>query len=107
MATRSLWRYSDVLPDSDPVSLGEGLTPLLRSRRWPGMFLKNEAQNPTGSFSDRGSSVAISAAKQLGIKNIIAKLPSAGAVSLAAYASAAGIQCHLYIPKGVESVARQ
>ena len=49
----SMWRYQDVLPAAEPVTLGEGWTPMLASRRYPGVWLKEEATNPTGT-SRRG-----------------------------------------------------
>src|SRR5262249_14550570 len=64
----SLWRYREVLPvvrDENVVSLGEGWTPLLHARRLggqlglPGLFIKDESPNPTGSFKARGQTVAI------------------------------------------------
>ena len=55
-----MWRYAGVLPAVDPVTLGEGFTPMLRSRRYPNLFLKEEAANPTGTFKARGLSLAVS-----------------------------------------------
>lgn len=99
--TPSLWRYREVLPQVEPISLGEGFTPLLRSREFPNVFIKDEGLNPTGSFKARGISVAISVAKALGLKKIA--MPSAGnaASALAAYAAAAGIEAHIFMPKDV------
>ena len=54
MRPATMWRYADVLPDAEPVSLGEGFTPMLRSRENPNVFIKDEGQNPTGSFKARG-----------------------------------------------------
>jgi threonine synthase len=102
-STRSLgmWRYKDVLPDVEPVSLGEGWTPMLQSKRYPGLLIKEEGANPTGSFKARGLGLAVSMAKHYGLKHLA--VPSAGnaAGALAAYAAAAGIQAHLYMPKDV------
>ena len=50
-----MWRYSDVLPDVTPVTLGEGWTPMLKSKRYPGLYIKEEGANPTGTFKARGS----------------------------------------------------
>lgn len=96
-----MWRYKSVLPDASPVSLGEGWTPVLRSRRYPGVFLKEEGANPTGSFKARGMAMAVTMARQYGLKKLAA--PSAGnaAGALAAYAAAAGIEAHLFMPKDV------
>ena len=54
----SLWRYADVLPEARPVTLGEGFTPMLGSREYPNVFIKDEGLNPTGSFKARGLSAA-------------------------------------------------
>src|SRR5258708_11835060 len=72
----SLWRYLEVLPDVEPVTLGEGLTPLLPSREFANVWIKDEGLNPTGSFKARGISVAISVAKKYGLKKLA--MPSAG-----------------------------
>src|ERR1700722_15324499 len=52
----TMWRYAEVLPDAQPVSLGEGFTPMLPSREFPNVFIKDEGLNPTGSFKARGMS---------------------------------------------------
>ena len=104
----SLWRYRELLPlqyDANLVTLGEGLTPLLEAKtlaREIGvkcLWIKDEAQNPTGSFKDRGLAVAISRAKELGIRKVA--IPSAGNAggSLAAYAARAGIEAHVFMPR--------
>jgi threonine synthase len=104
----SLWRYREVLPlqhDANLVSLGEGYTPLLDAQKLGGelglrqLWIKDEAQNPTGSFKDRGLSLAISRAKELGVKK--AAIPSAGNAggSFAAYAARAGIEAHVFMPR--------
>src|SRR5437660_2966778 len=97
----SLWRYREVLPEVEPVSLGEGFTPLLPSREFPNIWIKDEGLNPTGSFKARGISVAISVAKALGIKKLA--MPSAGNAgsALAAYAAAAGLEAHIFMPRDV------
>lgn len=97
----SMWRYSAVLPDVEPITLGEGWTPMLRSRRHSGIYLKEEATNPTGSFKARGMSMAVSMARYYGRKKLAA--PSAGnaAGALAAYAAAAGIEAHIFMPRDV------
>ncbi|HVJ08135.1 MAG TPA: threonine synthase [Acidisarcina sp.] len=99
--SRGMWRYSSVLPEVEPVTLGEGWTPMLRSRRNPHVFLKEEANNPTGSFKARGLSLAVSMARHYGIKKLA--VPSAGnaAGALAAYAAAAGIEANLFMPRDV------
>ncbi|MGA9811904.1 MAG: threonine synthase [Terriglobales bacterium] len=97
----TMWRYSEVLPDASPVSLGEGFTPLLPSREFSHVFIKEEGLNPTGSFKARGMSVAVTMAKAFGLKKLAA--PSAGnaASALAAYSAAAGIEAHIFMPRDV------
>ena len=96
-----MWRYKDVLPAVTPVTLGEGWTPMLRSRRHPNLFIKEEANNPTGSFKARGLALAVSMAAHYGLKHLA--VPSAGnaAGALAAYCAAAGIKAHVYMPQDV------
>src|SRR5437016_11604589 len=109
LATRekSLWRYREVLPLPDkiePVSLGEGGTPLLRasgSCRTDDLdvWIKDESLNPTQSFKARGMSVAVSMAKHLGATKLA--VPSAGNAggALAAYAARAGLEAHIFMPR--------
>jgi len=96
-----MWRYRAILPEAEPVTLGEGWTPVIRSRRYPNAFLKEEGANPTGSFKARGMAMAVTMACQYGLRKLAA--PSAGnaAGALAAYAAAAGIEAHLFMPKDV------
>jgi threonine synthase len=103
-AVNSMWRYAPALPvraQTSIISLREGMTPLLQLRRTNGFWLKDEGLNPTGSFKARGLSCAISMCVELGIKAIA--IPSAGnaASALAAYAAAAGIEAHIYMPADV------
>jgi len=106
----SMWRYAPVLPVSKPnyiVSLGEGMTPLLHARRLgaalgaPEVWVKDEGINPTGSFKARGLSCAISMCSELGIRKLA--IPSAGnaASAMAAYAAAAGMEAHIFMPRDV------
>ena len=110
LATRraDMWRYREVLPvasDADIVTLGEGWTPLLRAERLgrslgaSNLRIKDESLNPTQSFKARGMSAAVSMAKQLGVKKVAA--PSAGNAggALAAYASRAGMEAHIFVPR--------
>jgi threonine synthase len=98
---RGMWRYDAVLPGVQPVTLGEGWTPMLRSRRYEGAWLKEEGANPTGTFKARGLSLAVSMARHYGLKKLA--VPSAGnaAGALAAYAAAAGIEAHIFMPRDV------
>ena len=97
----SMWRYAEVLPDAKPVTLGEGFTPMIPSREYPGVYIKDEGLNPTGSFKARGMSAAVTIARHYGLKKLAA--PSAGNAggALAAYAAAAGIEAHIFMPKDV------
>ena len=106
----TMWRYAPLLPVSDLaniVSLGEGFTPIVRANRLgarlgaKNLLIKDESLNPTGTFKARGMSAAISMAKELGAKKLAA--PSAGnaAGALAAYAAAAGLEAHIFMPRDV------
>ncbi|MDQ3745594.1 MAG: threonine synthase, partial [Acidobacteriota bacterium] len=103
-----LWRYLEVLPverEENIVSLGEGFTPLLRAARLgerlglKQLYVKDESQNPTQSFKARGMATAVSMALELGARKLA--VPSAGnaAGALAAYASRAGLEAHIFMPK--------
>jgi len=102
----TMWRYAEVLPDASPCSLGEGFTPMLASREYPNVLIKDEGLNPTGSFKARGLSAAITMAKHYGLKKLA--IPSAGnaAGALAAYAAAAGLEAHIFMPKDVPMANR-
>jgi len=97
----TMWRYTEVLPDAIPVTLGEGFSPMLPSREFPNVFIKDEGLNPTGSFKARGMSAAVTMARHYGLKKLAA--PSAGNAggALAAYAAAAGIEAHIFMPRDV------
>jgi len=101
----SMWRYAEVLPElaanEKPVTLGEGFTPMLQSREYANVFIKDEGLNPTGSFKARGMSAAVTMAKHYGLKKLAA--PSAGNAggALAAYAAAAGIEAYIFMPRDV------
>ncbi len=105
----SMWRYAPVLPPADEaiVSLGEGWTPLIRTKRLgarvgaDALWVKDEGMNPTASFKARGLSCAISMCVELGIKKVA--IPSAGnaASALAAYAAAAGMESYIFMPRDV------
>jgi threonine synthase len=101
-----MWRYAEVLPDAVPVTLGEGFTPMLASREYSNVYIKDEGLNPTGSFKARGLSAAVTMAKHFGLKKLA--IPSAGnaAGALAAYAAAAGIEAHIFMPKDVPMANR-
>jgi threonine synthase len=105
----SMWRYAPMLPPRPEsiVSLGEGMTPLVRTHHLgrrvgaDNLWVKDEGLNPTGSFKARGLSCAVSMAVELGIEKVA--IPSAGnaASAMAAYAAAAGIESHIFMPRDV------
>ncbi len=99
--TRSMWRYEAVLPDVERVTLGEGWTPVMASRRNPNVLLKDEGTNPTGTFKARGLGLAVTMAKHYGLTKLA--VPSAGNAggALAAYAAAAGLEAHVFMPQDV------
>ena len=101
-----MWRYDAVLPDANPVSLGEGFTPMLPSREYPNVYIKDEGLNPTGSFKARGLSAAVTMARHFGLKKLA--IPSAGnaAAALAAYAAAGSVEAHIFMPKDVPAANR-
>ena len=106
-ASLGMWRYANVLPSGRPdhpvvpVTLGEGWTPLLQSKRYPGLYIKEEGANPTGTFKARGLALAVTMARHYGLEHLA--VPSAGnaAGALAAYAAAAGIAAHIFMPQDV------
>src|SRR6202521_5321035 len=102
----TMWRYDPVLPSANPVSLGEGFTPMLPSRELANVYIKDEGLNPTGSFKARGLSACVTVARHFGLKKLA--IPSAGnaAGALAAYAAAAGLEAHIFMPKDVPMANR-
>jgi threonine synthase len=103
-----MWRYAPFLPlaaDEAPVSLGEGLTPLIESaelaqavgvRR---LFIKDEAQNPTASFKARGMSAAVTRAKGEGVPGLVVPTAGNAGAALAAYGAAAGLPVRVFAPR--------
>jgi threonine synthase len=98
---RSLWRYAAALPlpISRPVTMGEGMTPLIE-RRWEGAraLFKLEFLSPTGSFKDRGASVMISALREQGVTRLLEDSSGNGGAAIAAYAAAAGMSAKILAP---------
>ena len=104
----SMWRYREWLPltsDEEPVSLGEGMTPLLRSPRLSKelglstVWIKDESKNPTGSFKARGLAAAVTRAVAGGARRFT--IPTAGnaGVALSAYGARAGVAVRVYAPQ--------
>jgi threonine synthase len=103
-----LWRYREVLPvrrEDNIISLGEGWTPLHHAKNlgsalgMTALYVKDESVNPTQSFKARGMAVAVSMARELGLKKLAA--PSAGnaAGALAAYCAHAGLESYIFMPR--------
>jgi threonine synthase len=105
----SVWRYRDFLPIHEAtkiVTLGEGGTGLHRSEHLgaevglKNLYVKNEGENPTGSFKDRGMTVGVTKALELGARHVICASTGNTSASLAAFAARAGIKCTVLIPSG-------
>ena len=105
----NLWRYAEVLPGDPPVSLGEGMTPLVHAKRLGAsvglgnLYVKDEGLNPTGSFKARGMSAAVTRARQLGAKALAAPTAGNAGGALAAYAAAAGMAAVIVMPADTPS----
>lgn len=102
-----LWRYKEVLPIYNPdniISMGEGGTPLLRSRALASMlglknlYIKDERQGPTASFKDRQAAVAVSALKEIGVDAVVVASTGNVAIAYAAYCARAGIKLWAFFP---------
>lgn len=113
---QSMWRYAEMLPLQDPtykVSLGEGMTPCLPLHRLAALiglenlWVKDEGLNPTGSFKARGISMAISKAKELGVKECV--VPTAGNAggAMSAYCAAADMSATVIMPRNTPLVFQQ
>lgn len=100
-----LWKYESWLPVKKRVSLDEGGTPLYRLKNLEKdlgveIYAKNEGANPTGSFKDRGMTVGVSKALELGMDKVICASTGNTSASLAAYAARAGIKAYVLVPSG-------
>ena len=98
----SMWRYCEVLPIekmSEIVTLGEGATPLLPSREFTNVYIKDESKNPTRSFKARGMAAAVTMAKRLGAKSLAAPTAGNAGCALAAYGARAGLPVFVAMPK--------
>lgn len=99
----SIWRYREVLPtveDENIVTLGEGMTPLLKERIFDKeILLKLDYLFPSGSYKDRGASVLLSKIKELGIKTVVNDSSGNAGAAIAAYCARAGITCEIYCPE--------
>src|SRR3984957_16549924 len=100
-STRSLWRYRAALPMqvADPITMGEGCTPLLsRTLHGATALLKCEWFMPTGSFKDRGASVMLSLLRAQGVRAVLEDSSGNGGAAIAAYAAAGGMQATIMAP---------
>lgn len=111
-----LWRYRELLPvdaEENIVSLGEGMTPLLRMDRlgaetgFKNLYMKDEGMLPTGTFKDRGATVGVSKAKELGVKTLAMPTNGNAGGSWAAYAAPAGIKAVIGMPKDAPMINRK
>jgi threonine synthase len=111
----SLWRYRELLPlplDEGPVTLGEGMTPLVPCPRLGAvlglsrLWVKDESQLPTGSFKSRGMTAAVSMARHFGLKRLA--IPTAGNAggALAAYGARAGMEVYVFMPEDTPVINR-
>lgn len=110
-----LWRYREMLPVRDPaniVSLGEGMTPLLRLGKLgaevgiPNLYLKDEGIIPTGTFKARGAAVGVSRAKELGVKVLAMPTNGNAGAAWAAYCARAGIRAVIVMPEDAPPIPR-
>lgn len=106
----NLWRYQELLPVQNPhniLCLGEGFTPLIhatglgKALRFANLFIKDEGQNPTGSFKARGLAVAVSRARELGVKEVSISSTGNAAGAMSAYAALGGLKAFVYMPRDV------
>ncbi len=103
-----IWRFKELLPfkSKKPVTMGEGNTPLIRLEKLEKvigirrLYAKFEGANPTGSFKDRGMSLAVTIAKEVGARAVVAASTGNTAASAAAYSAKAGLKTFLVLPKG-------
>jgi threonine synthase len=99
----TMWRYREAIPvagDDHVVSFEEGMTPLVPVDLGPGeLLLKLEQLFPTGSYKDRGASVLISKAKEMGVSRVVEDSSGNAGCAIAAYAARAGIECEILVPE--------
>jgi threonine synthase len=96
---RNLWRYESLLPFKNGITLGEGLTPVVKKKvENKNIFFKLEYFSPTGSFKDRGAAMGVSRAKAIRVKTMVEDSSGNAGLAYSAYASAGGIRARIYIP---------
>ncbi len=110
-----VWRYRELLPaprGAEPVSMGEGATPLVRLGRLAErlgagtVYVKHEGQNPTGSFKDRGMTVAVTLAREVGAEAVVVASTGNTAASVSAYAARAGLRSIVVVPQGKTALGK-
>jgi threonine synthase len=97
-----LWAFSEFIPISPDVTLGEGFTPLVSAPDWDAQF-KLEYVFPTGSFKDRGATTTLSRAAELGVETVIEDSSGNAGAAVATYAARAGIEVEIYVPASVKT----
>jgi threonine synthase len=113
-----MWRYHELLPvreEKHVRTLGEGMTPLLAAQRLAPseldrparLFVKDEGQNPTGSFKARGMAAAISRALELGVKGVVTPTAGNAGAAMAAYAARAGLPAYVIAPEDAPQACLQ
>jgi threonine synthase len=98
----TMWRYRELLPADDEreiVTLGEGITPLLRSTQFENVWIKDESKNPTRSFKSRGMAAAVTMAKRLGANTLAAPTAGNAGAALSAYGARAGLPVFVAMPR--------
>ena len=96
-----LWAFSEFLPESPLITLGEGMTPLVDADEWGAQF-KLEYVFPTGSFKDRGATTTVSRAAALGVDTLVEDSSGNAGAAIATYAARAGIDAEIYVPASVK-----
>ncbi len=108
---QTMWRFRMFLPfkrNVDPVTVGEGGTPLRRVKTFSAsVWVKDETRNPTGTFKDRGASVAITRLSQSNVQKLVMASEGNAGCSFALYSKMAGIRCRVYLPKQANPIKVQ
>jgi len=95
----TMWRYAEVLPAEEGITLGEGITPLLQSKQYPNVWIKDESKNPTRSFKSRGMSPAVTMAKHNGARSVAAPTAGNAGAALSACGARAGLPVFVAMPQ--------
>jgi len=111
----SVWKYAELIPVFDEnkiVTIKEGGTKLYKCEklaeelRVKRLYVKNEGENPTGSFKDRGMTVGVTKAREFYVKEVACASTGNTAASLSAYATKAGLKCIILIPHGAIAIGK-